>query len=61
MQIEGAEPGRRQHRRRQDLAEGDDHGGVEAERRKGLDLGWIAHGNGRAGGQAVGFSEGLDR
>ena len=50
-----------EHGARQDLAEGDHHGGVEVERLEGRDLVGVAHGRGRAHRQPEGLGEGLDR
>ncbi len=61
MQVERPEPGRLQHVRRQDLAIGDHHRRIEPKGAEGGDLVRIAHGPGRADGQAQLLGEGLHR
>ena len=61
MQVEAAEPGRRQHLAGENLAEGDDHRGIEAERPEGGDLGGLLHRDGRADREVVCFGKRMDR
>ncbi len=60
MQVEGAEPGRLQHRLGQDLAIGDDHGGIEVQGPESGDLVQLAHRRRRPDLKAQLLGESLD-
>ena len=60
MDVEAAQPRRRQHGPGQDQAVGGDHTGIQGEGCEGVLLGGILQAFRGADGDAVGFGEGLD-
>jgi hypothetical protein len=61
MQVERPQPGRVQHRGRQDLAERHHYGSVEVQRLEGRDLALVAHRGRRADRQALFQGERMHR